>query len=189
MQLKIKHTGDTIVEVLLSIAIAGLAIGTSYAIANKSLQKAVNARERNEALNFEQAQIAALKLRFKAGQADLLTFNTNFGVPSNGCTTIPGGQCEGPHYCLNPAATDPSNPNWNAIANDFSTYQPSSIQPGSNGYNSSCQKSGATTYYLDISTFVTPKSQNSINRTNYQVTARWDTVGGGLSQSSIFYRF
>src|SRR5205814_634877 len=63
---KFKYRGDTIVEVLMAIAIAAFAIGTCYAIANRSLQHAISARERNEAVNLMEDQIANLKVRYKA---------------------------------------------------------------------------------------------------------------------------
>jgi type II secretory pathway pseudopilin PulG len=53
--------GDTIVEVMIVLAILGAAIGTSYAIATRSLNGARQAEEHSEALGLVQGQIESLR--------------------------------------------------------------------------------------------------------------------------------
>lgn len=55
------QVGDTIVEVMMALAVAGLVIGSSYAVARQSLQMGRQAQERVEALKFIEAQIEQFK--------------------------------------------------------------------------------------------------------------------------------
>lgn len=59
--LKLNQAGDTIVEVLIVLAILGLALGMSYATANRSLLGARQAQEHTEALALLQGQIEQLR--------------------------------------------------------------------------------------------------------------------------------
>src|SRR6266404_267871 len=99
--------GDTIIEVLLAMAVAAFALGISYSLANSSLQRSISARERNEATNILQSQIAALKQREQNMQTQ--TFNNNFEVLSTQPSNFK-------HFCLDESSTDASGPNWQ-IAN------------------------------------------------------------------------
>lgn len=54
--------GDTIVEVMIVLAVLGLAIGISYATANRSLLNARQAQENSEATEYVQAQIENLRV-------------------------------------------------------------------------------------------------------------------------------
>lgn len=55
------NRGDTIVEVLISIAVLSLILTTCFALANRSSQAVRQAQERSEALKFNEAQEEALK--------------------------------------------------------------------------------------------------------------------------------
>jgi Tfp pilus assembly protein PilV len=57
-----KHqTGDTIVEVLISLMVIGLAIGIGYGIASRSLKAARQSQERTEAVKIAEGQIERMK--------------------------------------------------------------------------------------------------------------------------------
>src|SRR5437868_7922861 len=171
--------GDTIVEVLIAMAIAGFAIGISYATANRSLQQGITAGEHNEALNIIENQVTDLKLRFlNAGSSD---FNASFAFKN--------------HYCLDNTASDPTAGNWAAILNNSSVTESSPLAlttdnpPGP--YNLKCTetKTGeGATYYYDIKT-IQPSSGSTVNPTLYQISVRWERLGGGQNnQASIFYK-
>lgn len=61
--------GDTIVEVMVVLAVLGLAIGISYATANRSLLDARQAQENAQATELAQAQIEALRTLGSAANA------------------------------------------------------------------------------------------------------------------------
>lgn len=58
---KLNQTGDTIVEVLLALAVLAGVIGVSYAVASRSLARAQQAQERVQATKLVEGQIEALK--------------------------------------------------------------------------------------------------------------------------------
>jgi len=60
-RLGLSERGDTIVEVLVVLAVLGMALGISYATANHSLLNARQAQEHSEALEFVQGQIELLR--------------------------------------------------------------------------------------------------------------------------------
>ncbi len=59
--LKLKERGDTIVEVMVCVAILGAILGGAYTIATRSLRSAQIAHERSEALKLVEGQIERLK--------------------------------------------------------------------------------------------------------------------------------
>lgn len=56
-----RQAGDTIVEVLVAIAIMGLALGSAYALSNRSFRTAMHSKERTEALALAQGQVEFLR--------------------------------------------------------------------------------------------------------------------------------
>jgi Tfp pilus assembly protein PilE len=177
------NRGDTIIEVLIAIAVAAFALGTSYSIANKSLQRSISARERNEATNILQNQIAALKQREKF--MDKTTFDSNFTVSSTNPSNFK-------HFCLDESATGRTSPNWQTAnttnAGGITGSSPLTAPP----YNSSyCVRHNTSTdFFIDIVAMATPKSQNSSPPTVYQINVRWAAAGSGtINQASVYYRF
>jgi len=58
---RLGETGDTIIEVLIVLAVLGLAIGISYATANRSLLDVRGAQESAQATSYLQTQIEAFR--------------------------------------------------------------------------------------------------------------------------------
>lgn len=58
--------GDTIIEVMIAIAVVGMVLGASYRIANRALQTGRFAQEQTEALKIAESQVE--KLKYKASQ-------------------------------------------------------------------------------------------------------------------------
>ncbi|HEX5447930.1 MAG TPA: hypothetical protein VFW90_01885 [Candidatus Saccharimonadales bacterium] len=172
--------GDTIVEVLIAIAIASFAIGISYATAHRSLNQAITARERNQALNLIENQIAALKLRYQKQSSGNFA---QFTLPAN-------------HFCLDDTASDPTAAGWAPYSNYNSdaylsaNLKSSSSPSATTPYNVKCGRSlpnDGANYFLDIRT---TSSAASSYPTIYQVIARWSRIDGGqTNQASIYYRF
>ncbi len=59
--MKLNQRGDTIVEVLISIAVVSLILSTAYALANRSSQAVRQSQERSEALQFSESQFEKLR--------------------------------------------------------------------------------------------------------------------------------
>ena len=64
-----KQRGDTIIEVMLVVAILGLAFSIAYATANTSVVKARNSQEHAEALQFMDSQVELLRTNLSANTA------------------------------------------------------------------------------------------------------------------------
>jgi Tfp pilus assembly protein PilE len=190
--------GDTIVEVLIAIAIAAFAIGTSYAIANRSLLQAITARERNQAVNIIQSQISALKIRYVANTSEF--YSEDPTDPTKGFT-IPSTTPTPPssalpytafHFCLDEqsaSADDTAHP-WVRQTSSMTDAEADNIGTG-NKYNPACIKDvSGTQYFVDISAQITNTSKDTTsNRTVYKLTVRWPQVGNTTTaQSTIYYR-
>ena len=61
------QTGDTIVEVLISVAILATVFGVAFASSGQSLQEGTNASNRNQAVQIAEQQVAIIK-NASAGQ-------------------------------------------------------------------------------------------------------------------------
>ena len=72
---KLNQAGDTLVEVMLSVAIIGLVIGASYATSSRALRTGRYAQEQTEALKQAESQIE--KLKYIAGKG-LASTNPNY---------------------------------------------------------------------------------------------------------------
>ena len=166
------YRGDTIIEVLFAIAIAAFAIGISYATAQRSLQQAITSREHNEALDLLENQIANLQLRFNQ-TPDQNTFETQFGNSNSQH-----------HFCLDDNSKNAGDTNqWTPYFNGSITVNG---PLGSPPYAAACVRpsGGGATYYVDIETSASTASKSP---TLYHLTARWDKIGGGTNQASLFY--
>ncbi len=61
MSIKTNQLGDTIIEVMLAIAVIGMVLGASYATANRALRTGRSAQEQTEALKLAESQVEKLK--------------------------------------------------------------------------------------------------------------------------------
>jgi type II secretory pathway pseudopilin PulG len=166
--------GDTIVEVLLSIAIVGLAIASSYGLAGRSLRTGVLATERTQANKMAESQVEALVYRERQSSADVWT--TNFGNINNFCLDInPGSQLD---------STGALNPKWTPINNTGSTPDNLVIAGATSGYDPACVDSSGK-YYMNATTH----NNNDGQGTTYLFTVRWLSIASGATASSqLYYR-
>lgn|GEM_PF-2654288 len=100
--------GDTIVEVMASIAVLGLALGAAFGLSNRAFNTAVHTHDRIEALALAEGQVEFLKDKGLSGNisifiigitnsSDTFCFNdedgikiTNFGSTGPSCTDYKG---------------------------------------------------------------------------------------------------
>lgn len=94
-QLHHNQPGDTIVEVMIVLAVLGLAIGISYATANRSLLNARQAQENSQATTAAQAQVEQI-VSIGCGSGDPACDINNSANPGYGLIHPPGG---GP-FCI-----------------------------------------------------------------------------------------
>lgn len=74
--IKLNQIGDTIIEVMLAMAVIGMTIGGAYGIANRSLRAAQVAQERGEALKVAESQLEIIKALSSSGDGGDV-FNTS----------------------------------------------------------------------------------------------------------------
>jgi Tfp pilus assembly protein PilV len=179
------NKGDTIVEVMLCIAIVAAVITGAYALASHSLQEGVAASEHGEAIKLAQGQVEALKFRHKASRP--ATWDTYF--------TKPTGANKAQNFCLDTTAATETNAagivqaNWKPQINGTATFDPTKLQTGAANYldnaaHTQCVQ-GNGKYFINI----TIPAAASPSPT-YLVTVRWNPAGGEVqSQTQLFYRF
>ena len=74
--------GDTIVEVVVSMAILAFALGGAYVLGNKALSTAIDASQRREATAIMQGQVELLKNAYKNNPS---SFPSNYKVSTDYC--------------------------------------------------------------------------------------------------------
>lgn len=79
----LSQAGDTLVEVMLAMAIIGLVLGGAYATASRSLRIGRQAQERGEALKQVEGQIE--KIKYLAPDPNAKIFDTTTGPVSTFC--------------------------------------------------------------------------------------------------------
>lgn len=85
--IKSRERGDTIVEVLLSLAVLGAVLGAAYVVSNRNIITNRVSQERLEAVKLAETQFERLKVK-AANDGTVLT-QSNFCLPKN---TTPGNE-------------------------------------------------------------------------------------------------
>jgi type II secretory pathway pseudopilin PulG len=169
-----KSRGDTIIEVLLSIAIIGLAIASSYALASRSLRTGVLATERTQANKMAESQIEALVFREKQSNSD--TWSNYFTNINNFCLDITATSQTAADGSLNTA--------WKPLQNTGANPDNLVVAGASAGYNPTCLDASGK-YYVNA----TSHNNNDGQGTTYLFTVRWLSIASGVTESSqLYYR-
>lgn len=101
-RLRRQQRGDTIVEVMVVLAVLGLAIGIAYATAHRSLLNARQAQENSQATAAAQTQVERIiSIGCTSGNPECADIDTNPANPGYGLIHPPGGGA----FCLVPGAT------------------------------------------------------------------------------------
>lgn len=92
---RINNTGDTIVEVLIAIAIVSLVLGGAYVSTNRSFQTTRTAQERGEALKLAESQVEAIRQALEQNSPNVVSiddFCIDGGTLHNSpCELVVGG--------------------------------------------------------------------------------------------------
>jgi prepilin-type N-terminal cleavage/methylation domain-containing protein len=177
MQLKkiFKNTrGDTLIEVMISIAIVGLAVTIAYSLATRSLQTGVLATERTQANKIAESQVEALKFRQRASFPSV--WANNFGKDvTNFCLDVSSlGQLDAGGAVKN---------DWKPLINTGNP-QDLAVNTTGPGYNPTCTDS-TQKYFVNI----TSHNANDGTGTVYQILVRWESLQSTTpNQSQIYYK-
>ncbi|TAH34192.1 hypothetical protein EYC59_03495 [Candidatus Saccharibacteria bacterium] len=106
-----QQTGDTIVEVLIAVAVIAFTITGAYALSLRSTVSTQDAQERGQALKLVETQLEFLR---NAGTISGGNCFDTTGMPTNTCTFTPNGAGTDPAYTMTVAA------NANGCTNSYS---------------------------------------------------------------------
>lgn len=184
------QTGDTIIEVLLALAVLGFVIMGSYSIATKSLNGIRIAQERGEALKIAETQTEIIKQHFDSRDATITDFDTFFARTSSN-----------PYIALNSTWAPYFNEDY-GICFKLDTNQPQKINLPQNDredihnlqFNNDCKFGDEGRYHVFITTdlnetvFGKGPARTYANFT-YRIYVMWERAGGGnLETLNLNYR-
>jgi Tfp pilus assembly protein PilV len=172
LSLPITSAGDTIIEVLICIALAGAVIMGAYALASNSLQEGISASEHGEAAKLVESQVERLK--FRQANTKIDDWTNLFANNSSGHA----------NYCLGDTVKPQDAANWNPQINP----QPNNLVVGASGYTAACVwPQSDPKYYINIAVGATT---NPGDNPTYLITVKWEPIDGGPnSQAQVYYRF
>jgi len=165
-RLKLGNRGDTIVEVMVTLAILGLAFSIAYATANHSLMLARNSEEHSEATQFLQSQIEQIRAYIAQDSANLTTLQGYWS----------GGGSGHEDFCFDASGT----------------VQASHIAPSQTD-NPQCTFGNPSLYQIAVQYVTVPTgsqpSGSDKNQSYFQGVVSWDGVGQlGKQQVQFNYR-
>ncbi len=167
------QAGDTLIEVMIALAIIGLVIAVSYSTANRALQVGRRAQERTEALKEAESQIETLKaIGSLTGTNDIFS-------------TVPGGPTD-PSFCVSSTGLfeqNTINPDVLSAGTNLDV-APSGVPSGSTTYNSSCTGGIDGRYKKSI----TRVDDTITGQSTFTVRVRWDRIGGSRDEVVILYK-
>ncbi len=130
---QLNSLGDTIIEVLLAIAVVGFVLSGAYVSANQSLNNSREAQERGEALKLVESQLEVLKQLASAGNNTIYSAATSFCLNTSNLSIISPANS---HYATVPALNN----------DDFTAYRDVCQGQGNGGlYNLAIQRDASNT--------------------------------------------
>jgi type II secretory pathway pseudopilin PulG len=154
---RLKERGDTIVEVLIAIAVISLVLQGAYVTTHKSLIATRDAQEHAEALKLLEGQIESIRSYVVRGDTSpFATAGTLFCMPQDGSPPV-----------LASATSLPPN--------DSDTYAPTAYK------SPECKGIGPGGFYNIANVY-------SASSHLFNLTIRWDGLGGTKDQVTLAYR-
>lgn len=159
MKIMKNQRGDTIVEVLISVAVLSLVLTTTFALANRNSQANRQAAERGEALKIAQSEMERLKFYLSSTGVDIPAPGSNF------CMKLSGTEI------VTLTGTLPTDPNSDKNLSNTAIY------------SSQCQDGVGSLYYR-----VVQRGAGS-NSNTYTAYVRWQAVtGNGVDQVAVVHK-
>lgn len=193
MQLIIKlknSTGDTIIEVLIALAVLGVIISAGYSIATRSLNGVQVANERSEATKLAEGQLEAFKayvdkaggvsnLYSPANLADLKDITNDLPIVLNNDTDNTHAQADLLTFCFDS----------NGAVKRFNRGSVSldNIDSANNPYPPDCKYNNRYNVAFDASKNIVKAADNSKTTDQYTFTIQvtWHKAGGGTSPEKV----
>lgn len=136
------NKGDTIIEVLIAIAIVSLTLGSAYAVASRTLKNARQAQEHTEALKLLEGQLERMKGLSTDAASPIYTGAPVFCISSAGAfTPIAGASL--------PAASYPAACSFGSVAGGG--YQMGIVRGSNNVFTAKANWAGPTGNQEEVS--------------------------------------
>ena len=164
-----RENGDTIVEVLIAMAILALVLGGAYYTANQSFRNDRDAQEHSEALTVAQSQIEALRT-YVLTQGQTFTANGDC-IQNTGASLSPTGPCymSGGSSTIYGAQSSCKSGDNVAYCYNVTITCPSGACP--------------STTYVDQT-----QNPGGIPLDSYKVSVTWPALGSGTDEVDLYYR-
>lgn len=163
-----KFAGDTIIEVMIAMAIIGLVISMSYATAQRSLKTGQAAQERIEALKVAESQVETLK-----AMRTLTTVPTIFTAPDS--------------FCVNPLTATLTTQS--VISSGVAALASLPVPVGPNMFSDNCRKGIDGRYFVSITRDTTlgpnPASTFTVRVLWYGVIS---STANGIQELNLVYK-
>jgi|GEM_PF-3338999 len=158
---RLSNTGDTIVEVVLAMAMLALVLFSSWAITNRASQINLTARQRVEMVNQLKEQAELLKSKWASGDR-IASLATVVSVPSNPCVGLN----------LSDANSDPVSAGYMVVAKELPTDSTEKL----------FVKSGSKQVKGDLTQRVWVQRQDKGTYTDFYIRGCWVVTGGGQNK-------
>jgi hypothetical protein len=154
------ESGDTIVEVLISIAVVSSVLAGAFAVSNRSTINILDSQEHAEALQHLQGQVELLRTAVTTGEDALV----NSIVTNNN------------HFCLEASGST-------VVVHEMTTLPwPSSSTDTYSQYPNECERKDGI-YHMAINR-ITPPVDSGL----YNLTIRWPSTRGSPNEIQLRYR-
>src|SRR5258706_10324416 len=152
---KLSYTGDTIVEVLIAVAVVGSVLGGAFAASNRSQRSTQQAQEHTTALKIAESQVELLKVSSDQTSSAIYTTPHLFCIDSSNGSVVQDVITSG---------VNPVN-----IGTLLTTYATNS--PGDNSLNyGSCRITNGVDYHIAIDRALVPPTADQFT---FTVHIRW----------------
>ena len=196
MFVKLNNKGDTIIEVMLSLAVLGALITSAYTIASRSLNGIRISQERSEATKIAEGQLEVIRNAYvntkSQEEVQKLLFNNSesgdfenmyFGA-NNELANVLGMDPWG--FCV----TDENSANAKSLFFNQDDAKKMSSYTANPDYIP-CVKDGRYMVYINNNYFLTPTNQGNVLQldnvyVDYKVSVFWErSNGGGIEQLTM----
>ena len=180
-----RQRGDTLIEVMIALAIVATVISISYATASRALRTGQAAQERTEALKLAEGQIETLK---SAAAAPLTKV---FGTSGPSSPTDPSfcvginSAVTGGVYTEQLTASKAADIN---LDNLQSGTIPSALPAGPEYDDAHCALGAGKRYKVSVVRIDVNNPIGPTIESTFIVRVRWERIGGGKDEVALYYR-
>lgn len=183
----VDERGDTIVEVMVSMSILALVLGTAYASSSRSLQTGTAAAQRNEALSYAQSQLEYIANAQYTDPAKLIIYKS---MTTPFCTLPDGGVFQGTQATT--VCTNYDSKGYTVFVTFDSAMQVFNVDVKWSGANLASQQSNLKLHYklpggFALRPTVSTGSPNSITASSMTLTGTVNPNGSNVTSCSFSY--